>query len=156
MKEGKFLRRLLSLTLFLLPVAVVTLTFIPYGYANPNVYTAKEDGTITDTFAMGEKVRIIAYSSNPCPYEVVVTDSDGVVRFTDTSNVPNYDKVVTGITDKPGWWEVKAGTTFTHYGIALYNVIPEVPLGTLAAVAACFSALGLTVMQKRSKFNTSK
>jgi len=142
--------------LFLLPVALITLTLIPCGYANPNVYTAKEDGTPTDTFSMGEKVRIIAYSSNPCPYEIVVTDSDGVVRFTDTSDVPNYENVVPGITDKPGWWEVKAGTVSTYYGIAFYNVIPEVPLGTLAAVVACFSALGVTVMQKRSKFNTSK
>jgi len=139
--------------LFLLPIAMVTLTFIPIGYANPNVYTAKEDGTPADTFEMGEKVRIIAYSSNPCPYDIIVTDSEGLVRFTDTSYVPNYDEVVPGITDKLGWWEVKAGTVSTRYGTAFYNVIPEVPLGTLAAVVACFSAFGITLMQKRSKFN---
>jgi len=142
--------------LFLLPIIMVTLSFIPFGYANPNVSTAREDGTPTDTFGIGEKVRIIAYSSDPCPYDIIVTDSDGIVRFTDHSDVPNYNKVITGITDKPGWWEVKAGAVHARYGIALYNVIPVVPFGTLGVIAACFSALGIAKLQKRRKLNISK
>lgn len=125
------------------------LALAPNGYTNPNVYTAKEDGTPTDIFAMGEKVRITAYSSNPCPYEIIIIDSEGEVRFTDTSDLPNYDRVWSGITDKNGWWEVKAGEASTHYATGFYHVVPESPFGTLSIVITCFAALGMILFRKR-------
>ena len=117
-----------------------------------NVYTTREDGSTTDTFAMGENVRIVAYSTDPCPYEIVIIDSEGVIRYTETCNTPNYEKVLNGITDKPGWWEVKAGATSTRYATAFFNVIPEIPFGTLSILLTCFAALGISLLQKRVKW----
>lgn len=136
---------------------VTILALAPNAYANPNVSTYNEDGTLTDRFIMGEKVRIIAYSSYPePPYEIIVIDPDGITRFTDTSNFTNYDSgLLSGITDKPGWWEVKAGKAGIKYGTAWYNVVPEVPLGTLSILITCFAALGISTFRKHFKSKPS-
>ena len=143
------LRKLILLTLILLTAAATTIILTPKAYA-ASVYTAKEDGTQTDKFAMGEKVRIIAYSSS-CPYNIVIIDSNGITRYTVTSNTPKYDQIWDNITDKPGWWEVKAGTASTSYATAFYNVIPETPLGTISMIIACFAAFGMSIFRKRIK-----
>lgn len=149
------MRKLISISLLLLLASAFTMLALPVHaeQQNPWVYTCKEDGTPSDQFAAGEKVMIIAYSANPCPYDIIVYDPDRIIRFTDQSTEPNYKNTVSGITDKPGWWEVKAGTSSTHYASAWYHdVIPEVPFGTMAILLSMFGALGFFAMKKKRNF----
>ena len=132
-----------------------------------NVYTADANGTRTDTFLMGDKIRIIAYGVSP--YSIDLTDPDGFVRYTDTSRAVRFDKVLTGYTDKPGKWIVRITerfngpqplgqsmiepssfiTTDTEYMTVVQNAIPEAPLGTLAISIALCMALALGIFYKR-------
>jgi hypothetical protein len=135
---------------FFMVFAFITLAPNVYADGNPWVATFKEDGTPSDVFDIGEKVNITAYSAST-PYDIIVKDSDGVTRYTDTSSTPRYSKVISGITDKLGWWEVKAGSAATFYASAWYKVIPEVPLGVVAVLTACFAGLGVKQLRRRRK-----
>jgi len=139
---------LLSLTILMIFSLTTLAPSVVRGGGNPWVATFREDGLPSDVFNKGEKVNITAYSSNPLPYEVIVKDSDGLIRYTDKSYTPRYSKVVSDITDKLGWWEVEAGSATTHYASAWYTVIPEVPLGTIAVLLAGFTA----ALIKRRKY----
>jgi hypothetical protein len=138
-----------SLALFIV-LAFTTLAPNVYADGNPWVATFKEDGTPSDVFDIGEKVNITAYSAS-VPYDIIVKDSDGVTRYTDTSSTPRYSKIISGITDKLGWWEVTAGSAETYYASAWYKVIPEVPLGVVAVLTACFAGLGVKRLRVRRK-----
>jgi hypothetical protein len=159
---GNKMRKDTSVAVILLFLAVVAISFTPQVHA-ASIYAAKEDGTITSTFEMGEKVRIVAYSGS-LPIEIIIKDPEGVTRHRETVYTLNYDKILSGITDQPGWWEVtmreggeiapralSADPTSTQYLTSFNNVIPEVPLGTLSILIAFFAAFSITLFRKRSK-----
>lgn len=148
------MRKLILVSMaFLIVLTAVMLAPNVYacGGGNPSVATYDViTGALKEIFNIGEDVNITAYSEYT-PYEVIVIDSEGVTRFTDTSTTPRYSKIVSGITDKLGWWEVKAGTETTHYGTAWYQVIPEAPLGAIMILTACFAGLGVTQLRRKKK-----
>jgi hypothetical protein len=123
---------------------MLTLILTPNAYAgNPSVATYDATtGALKEVFEIGEDVNITAYSEST-PYEIIVKDSDGMTRFTDESDTPRYSKIISGITDKLGWWEVIAGSESTYYASAWYKVVPETPLGVIAILFACFASLGI-------------
>jgi len=112
----------------------------PRSYANPWVSTYDIYDNPTDVFEPGDIVRIKAYS-NFVPYDIIVKDPNGVTIWNDTSSNKAYSKDVPGITTTLGWWSVQAGTAETHFAIAWYHVIPEIPLGVLAVLGTCFAGL---------------
>ena len=147
----------LSLLLF----TVVIISTIPHVYA-ATVYTAKEDGTITQTFEMGDTVRIIAHSTT-VPCDIIVKGPNGLTRYKETTSSVNYDKVLSGITTEPGWWIVEvhprggvkplatpeAEVTSTPYLTSYNNVVPEAPLGTISIFISFFAALGISLFRKK-------
>lgn len=156
------MRKTTLVALISLFLTVMVISFTPQVHA-ASIYTAKVDGTITNTFEMDEKVRIIAYSRNP-PIEIIIKDPKGVTRHRETVYTLKYDKILSEITDQPGWWEVtmreggeitprtlSAEPTSTQYLTSFNNVIPEVPLGTLSILIAFFAAFGISIFRKRSK-----
>lgn len=156
------MRKDTSVVAILLFLTVAVISFTPQAHA-ASMYTAKADGTIISTFEMGEKVRIVAYSGS-LSFEIIIKDPEGVIRHRETVDSLNYDKILSGITDQPGWWEVtmresgeitpralSADPTSTHYLTSFNNVIPEVPLGTLSILIAFLAAFGISLFRKRSK-----
>jgi len=157
--------RILRIAVVMMIVAAFLLTVNQAQAAT--VMTASEDGTPTETFQMGENVRIIA-GSNSVPFNIVVEDPDGIMRHRETVYIFSYDKVLSTITGKPGWWKVRIeegeiiirGTqpnavpppqASTEYLTAPeLNAVPEVPLGTIMIVSAFFAALGIVAFRKRS------
>jgi len=147
---------------------VIILSLAQQTYAI-NVYVAKEDGTAASTFEMGEKVRIITYSTKT-PFDITVIDPEGKARYKETSYTRNYDKILNGITDKAGRWEVivteqTGGTipkttsippTSTHYTTTINNVVPEVPLGTITILMTFLAAFGIIAFRKKVTLTRTK
>jgi hypothetical protein len=160
MPERKSMRKITFAALSLVFVMLATLPLIQYVDA-ANIYTAKEDGTITSTFEMNDKVRIIGNSLSIL-FEIIITDPEGVIRYRETVRTPGatYDKVLSGITDIPGWWKIEmhetgeikplGDVTSIGYLTSFDNVTPEVPLGTLSILVAFFAAFAICVFRKRS------
>lgn len=118
---------------------------------NPCVYTYDGIPTqICDTFDIGSNIGIIAYSVNT-PYNIKVYDPDGGDPvWTDTSDQPLYDSgLVGGLTNKLGEWRVEAGPASSGFAVALYHVIPGMPLGVMAVLSACFAGLGTKRLLRR-------
>jgi hypothetical protein len=156
------MRKDTSVAAILLFLIVVVISFTPQVHA-ASMYTTRADGTIISTFEMGEKVGIVAHSGS-LPFEIIIKDPEGVIRHRETVYALNYDKILSGITDQPGWWEVtmresgeiapralSADPTSTQYLTSFNNVIPEVPLGTLSILIAFSAAFGISLFRKRSK-----
>jgi len=149
-------KTLVILGFFMFAITLVIFA-MPYGYAM-GVYTAKEDGTITATFRIGEKVRIIADA--PTPYNIIVADPQVITRYIETSLTIKYDKTLSGLTDKIGKWEVRitplrgstiVAITSAQYTTAIANVVPEIPFGTLSMLLAFSAAFGISIFWKRNK-----
>ena len=150
--------------LFTILFATTTFLILTEKTYAATITTAKEDGTITDTFLMGEKVRIIATSTTTIT-KVTVIDPDGLIRYTENTITFKYDKTIDGITDKPGIWKITVtedsefeplteqqtetqSTTSTTYLTATNNVAPETPLGTIAILATFLAAFGILASRK--------
>ena len=159
---GNKMRKDTSVVAILLFLTVAVISFTPQAHA-ASISLAKVDGTITNTFEMGEKVRIVAYSTSPL-IEIIIKDPNGDIRHKETVDAHEYNKTLSKITDQPGWWEVtmresgeitpralSADPTSTHYLTSFNNVIPEVPLGTLSILIAFSAAFGISLFRKRSK-----
>jgi hypothetical protein len=133
-----------------------------------SLYTAKADGTISSTFAMGEEVRIIASSTGS--WNIIVSDPSGTAQFTDAFTL-QYNKTISGITDTPGNWTVKlypvlkgsptpqtepspqttSSTSITYTVDPPATVVPEAPLGTISIFLALFAAFGIALFRKKNK-----
>ena len=134
------------------------------------IYTAKEDGTVTSIFEINENVRLVAQSMN-APSEIKVIDPEGVTRYQETvhSVSQSYDKVLSSISDIPGWWKVEVHAieewkplaptqpekVSTQYLISVNNVVSEVPVGTLSALLMFFAAFGIIILGKRTRSRLS-
>jgi hypothetical protein len=102
----------------------------------------------TDVFDLGDTVRIKAYSEMT-PYNIYVMDPSNVTIWSDVSLTPNYSKDVATITTTLGWWHIKIGCESVPFAVAWYHVIPELPLGVLGALAACFAGLSIKKIRHR-------
>jgi len=130
------------------------------------IITAREDGTPTNTFILGEKVRIIISSQN-CILTIEVKDPDNQVAYIEHPLDSYYNRTITGITNKPGTWTItveestvqprSASTTsirktYTkNYVTTSLNVTPEVPLGTIVIIATFLAAFGVTIVKNKQK-----
>jgi len=117
-----------------------------------SVGTYDSTGLPRDTFAAGESVRIIADSSHS-PITITVTDPDGNDVHTETYEGYKYDKILDGLTDKSGWYTVEASSAMDevrkNYACTYLHVVPEIPLGTLGALAAIFLGMGFFAFVRR-------
>jgi hypothetical protein len=145
--------------------------FTPQAYA-VDVRTANGNGTVAAVFNVGDDVRIIVQSSKfpeSTVLSVIVSDPDGRVRYMESAHTFRYDRTLTGMTDKPGWWVVTVtegpertlsgddsgnGSAVvqesTEYLATVQNVVPEVPLGTITIVLTFLAAFGVIALRKRS------
>ena len=143
----------------------------PHAYA-VDVHTAKEDGAVAVSFEVGENVRIIVQSSSfplSTVLSVTVSDPEGRIRYRESTRTFKYDKTLTGMTDRPGWWVVTItegpersltgeipGSVdavvkrSTKYLATIKNVVPEVPLGTITMVLTFLAAFGVVALRKRN------
>lgn len=112
---------------------------------NISVGTYDTTGLARDTFGGGEDVRIIAESTD-MPITITVTDPDGDVVYSENYDGVIYDKILSGITEKEGWYTVEASSPIDNvrknYACTYLHVIPEVPLATLGATATMLFGLG--------------
>ena len=135
--------------LVLWTLAAATLIASTDAEENPVIWIYNEDGDVSDSFNIGDKVGIKACSATT-PYDIYVYDPDGDERYHWQTGLEDWDSgLLTDISDELGWWEVKAGTTETHFATGYYQVIPEVLFGTLAAVGACFAGLGIIRIRRK-------
>jgi len=145
----------------LLPLAKAEPSEYPPGYPeepthNPYVWIDDPDDETNDYFEYpGETVWIWSYSSK-VPYTVTVWRTPPGQSYSTyvepTILVTSYDvydtgwhkEVLTGLTF-PGttWWKAEIGLTAK----GTFFVIPEVPLGIVAALVACFASLGVRRLQ---------
>jgi len=109
-------------------------------------------GLLRETFNVGEDIRIIADSSD-MPITITVRDPDDVVVYTESYEGYKYDKILSGLTGKLGWYTVEAtssiDTVRRNYSCTYFNVVPEIPLGTIGAAAATFLGLGFYGLVRR-------
>jgi len=77
------------------------------GYISLGTYDAT--GLPRDLFNIGEAVRLIA-SSSDIPITITVTDPDGIVVHSETYDDYEYDKILSGLTEKSGWFMVEASS----------------------------------------------
>lgn len=101
-------------------------------------------GSPRDSFSGGEDLRIISDSVDT-PITITVTDPDNVVVHTETYPGIRYDKVLSGLTKKSGWYTVEASSPIDsvrkNYACTYFNTVPEIPLGTVGAAATIFLGL---------------
>ncbi|UCG45135.1 MAG: hypothetical protein JSV58_07145 [Candidatus Bathyarchaeota archaeon] len=139
-------RRAIKLVLVAMLVCVGIVTMVTQSYADvdpdTSVWTYDIYDNPTDVFNIGETVRIKA-NSKYYPYEIWVEDPYGTEIWSDTSYAELYTMDVNGITTSPGWWTVKASSTEARIAVAWYHVIPEMPLGVIGVLFACFAGLGI-------------
>lgn len=161
-----------KLTAVLCGLGFLMLFFLtPHAFA-VDLHTAKEDGAVAVSFEVGENVRIIVQSSSPTlstVLSITVSDPEGRIRYRESARTFRYDKTLTGMTDRPGWWIVTItegperslnGETpgsgdavverSTRYLATIKNVVPEVPLGTITVLLAFFAAFGVMTLRRRN------
>lgn len=161
-----------KLTAVLCGLGFLMLFFLtPHAFA-VDLHTAKEDGAVAVSFEVGENVRIIVQSSSPTlstVLSITVSDPEGRIRYRESARTLRYDKTLTGMTDRPGWWIVTItegperslnGETpgsgdavverSTRYLATIKNVVPEVPLGTITVLLAFFAAFGVMTLRRRN------
>lgn len=82
----------------------------------------------------------------------------GQVRNLLTSIV--YDKTLSGLTNKLGWYAVEASSpiheVLKNYACVYFNVIPEIPVGTITAVSTMLFGLGFYGLVQRKKLRYLK
>lgn len=142
---------LLSVILFL-GLVVTSQTYAQNQEPDPIVIIYDEEFHARTTFNLGEELRIYVIS-DATPYDVVVTDPDGEVcaEWNSINSLNWWSPPQKDLTNKLGWWEVKAGSTVIPYGAATYHVIPGTPLGVAAVLTACFASLGTKRILHRRK-----
>lgn len=163
MKKTKLL---ILFSLAALAICLNLAVLVPYGRADPGpptIYVEDFDDSSWDYFEYpGEKVGIHAYTGFS-PYEIRVYRSPGgqsypgpytgawisVKNITVTTSGwfhGNYSDI-----SSPGgtWWKAQIYVDGTPYESATFFVIPEVPLGVAAVLAACLASLGVKRLRHR-------
>jgi hypothetical protein len=147
-----------TLTLIIPAVFFILLfsNFLTIGFAayiSIGTYDATT-GQPKEIFAAGEQVRIKANSSDK-PITIVVKDPDGYVVHNEEYDGYEYDKVLSGLTTKGGWYTVEASspidTVRINFACTYFNVVPDVPLGTAGATTAIAFALAFYSLARRRK-----
>ncbi len=142
----------LTLTLF---AALMSSSIVKLGKAGSiSVGTYDAAGVPREVFLEGEEVRIIAESTDS-PITITVTDPDGIIVLTETYYGYIYNKTLGGLTEKSGWYTVEAASPIDqvrrNYASTYFNVIPEVPFGTITAATAGLFALGFYGLKRSRK-----
>jgi hypothetical protein len=115
-------------------------------------------GNSRDTFNIGEDIRVIASSSNE-PITIVISDPDGVIIYTEVYNGYTYDKTLSGLTLKLGWYTVEASSPLNskkiNYACTYFNVVPEIPTGTIGVATVFLLSMGFYGLMKRKGLYTN-
>lgn len=123
------MRKLIPLIFFLLILGSYTTLVANAETGNPYVWIKDEEGNLRDIFVKGERLRIIAFSSD-VPFSVKLYDPDYILRKSWMSNTANFDSdVLDYATDKPGAWQVVVEDNIGKFAIAMYNVHPPKCVG---------------------------
>lgn len=124
-----------------------------------SVGTYDTAGLPRDIFSGGEDVRIIADSSD-MPITITVTDPDGIIVHNEIYHGYKYDKILSDLTEKSGWYTVEAASPIDevrkNYASTYFNTVPEIPLGTVGAATAIFLGLGFYGLLRRKKLQYVK
>lgn len=111
-------------------------------------------GSPRDVFSGGEDIRIIADSSDK-PITITVTDPHGNAVYNETYSGFRYDKTLSGLTKKSGWYTVEASSPMDkarkNYACTYFNTVPEIPLGTFGAAATILLGLSFYGFVRRKK-----
>lgn len=90
-------------------------------------------------------------------------DPSGTIRrgWIDDDDEPYTDTIPGNLVDMVGYWEVQARFELdddweTQHVFVSQLVVPEFPIGTLAAVISASGAFGLLVIRRKSEFNRKK
>jgi hypothetical protein len=123
------------------------------------VGTYDTTGLPKEVFNKGESVRIIAVSSD-APLTITVTDPDDKVVHKEIYLWKVYNKTLSNITKKSGWYTVEAESpiddTRKNYASTYLHAVPEIPFGTLGAIATIFLVLGSYGLFRRKKLRYAK
>lgn len=145
-------------TFLVLTVFAVLLSCVlvrPGQAGSISVGTYDPTGFSRDEFSGGENIRIIAESSD-MPITVTVTDPDGIVVHTETYDGYIYDKILSHLTQKSGWYTVEAASPMDearkNYACTYFNSVPEIPFATVGATATMLLGLGFYGFVKRKKY----
>lgn len=116
------MRKLIPLIVFL-PIIIGYVTLVANAETgNPYVWVKGEEGNLRDIFVKGERLRIMAFSSD-VPYSVKLHDPDNILRKSWMSNTANFDSdLLDHATDKPGAWRVVVEDNIGKFAMAMYNV----------------------------------
>jgi len=141
-------------------VALLFSSLVKVGQAGSiSVGTYDTTGLPRDIFSGGEDIRIIADSSD-MPITITVTDPDGSIVHEETYNGYKYDKILSGLTEKSGWYAVEAASPIDevrkNYACTYFNTVPEIPLGTVGAATAILLGLGFYGLLRRKKLQYVK
>jgi len=136
--------------------ALLCFSLVKVGQAGSiSVGTYDPTGLPRDVFSGGEDVRIMADSSD-MPITITVTDPDGTVVYEETYEDYDYDKELSGLTKKAGWYTVEASSSMDtvrkNYASTYFNTVPEIPLGTVGAATAIFLGLGFYGLLRRKNY----
>lgn len=150
------LKRIMAYTL-LTVLAALSFSFLinasKAGVIGVGTYDANT-GLPRDTFSAGESVRIIAQSS-VSPLTIRIIDPDSVETYSETVSSLTFDKILSGITQKSGWYTVEASSQLTtnrvSFATVFFNSVPEAPLGTASIAAVSLAALGVYGVIRRKK-----
>jgi hypothetical protein len=148
-------RNLTFIALFVF--ALLCSSLVKVGHAGSiSAGTYDTTGLHRDQFVGGEDVRIIADSSD-MPITITVTDPDGIIVHTEIYPGYKYDEILSGLTEKSGWYTVEASspldTVRKNYACTYFKVIPEVPLGTIAAAMTMSLGLGFFLVQRKKRYS---
>lgn len=114
-------------------------------------------GAAKDAFVPLEDVRIIAQSSHR-PITINILDPDNVEVYSETVDSYNYERTITGITVRSGWYTVDASSplssTRKNFATVSFNVVPEAPFGTVSFAIVSLGAFGLYGLIKRRKITS--
>jgi hypothetical protein len=154
------MRSKLTFIVIALLVAVLCGSVVMLGQAEEisvGLYDPVWEGVRRDSFNIGERIRVIAESTDK-PITVIIKDPYGNVVHYEVWYGYKYNKVLSGMTRIAGYYSVEAsspmkGTIRRNYACVWYRIIPEIPLGTIGVAATMFAVLGFYGLMHRRKRN---
>lgn len=136
--------------------AIVAVGTRPYASASDDADPIVEiwDSTFTnetDYFTTCPVTVGIKTYSSIGPYNVILVKPDGTNFTLATGVTAGVWHNFTYTCDQTGYWQAEAGSATIPFAIGTFLVIPQVPLGAITALAACFTGFGVKQIQGRRK-----
>jgi hypothetical protein len=158
----KAMKKLVAITVLSFLIISSAIAFMPKTYAqdpdDPMVWIYDISGNPCDEFTLGASINITAYCGNTyLPFQMTIKAPNGTIVYTKTGiNTNSWTAIFANMTDRLGDWEAEllgTGGVVREKGWAsqTYLVVPEVPLGVIATLAACLSGFGLFKIRRRKK-----